>query len=74
MTRALHLAMTEQEALQECRASSVGVSAIEKLLSGGVRLVCMSSDGADTLRRALKKKLIEGEVRRQSIRTLHGHQ
>ncbi|MFN2474300.1 MAG: hypothetical protein ABR588_10345 [Sphingomicrobium sp.] len=72
MSRALNLAMTEQEALTKCTADGVGVSAIEQLPAGGVRLVCMSSEGADTLRRSLKKKLIEGEVVRVKIRSAYG--
>jgi hypothetical protein len=40
------------------------VSAIEHLPQGGVRLVCMSSDGAETIRRKLKAHLIGGEVTR----------
>lgn len=71
MSRALHLDMSETDALTQCRNIAVGVSAIEKLPSGGVRLVCMSSEGAETLRRKLKPKLIKGEVVRTRIRLPH---
>ena len=40
----------------------VGVSAIEPLPQGGVRLVCMSMAGADTMRRKLKSAIIKGDV------------
>src|SRR4051794_24323001 len=45
----------------QCRDAKVGVSAIERLHSGGVRLVCMSTAGADLMRKTLKKHLIFGE-------------
>jgi hypothetical protein len=47
----------------------IGISAIERLPAGGVRLVCMSSDGADKIRRALKSELLgEEKVARERHR------
>ena len=71
MSRMLLLSMTEREAIAECAEAKVGVSAIESLASGGVRLVCMSSHGAETMRKALKKQLITGEVVRERHRPRH---
>jgi hypothetical protein len=71
VSRVLHLDMSETEALKTCETASVGVSAVEKLPAGGIRLVCMSSDGAETLRTKLKKKLITGDVVRQATRLQH---
>jgi hypothetical protein len=68
MSRMLLLSMTENEAIAKCAEAKVGVSAIERLTSGGVRLVCMSSHGAATMRKNLKKHLIEGEVVRERHR------
>jgi hypothetical protein len=65
--------MTEREALDYCNGRGVGVSAIEALASGGVRLVCMSVDGAEKARKALKAKLIKGDVtraRHRPVKTL----
>ena len=59
MSRVLFLNMSETAAIDYCKGKSVGVSAIEKLSSGGVRLVCMSSDGAEKARTGLKSKLIK---------------
>ena len=67
----LLLSMTEREAVSKCADAKVGVSAIERLLSGGVRLVCMSTAGADTMRKTLKKHLIVGEVVRERHRPRH---
>jgi len=64
MSRALHLNMEEGTVIARCQAEDVGVSAIERLPQGGVRLVCMSSDGAAVIRRKLKAHLIGGEVTR----------
>ncbi len=68
MSRAILLSMTEGEAIGQCLKAKVGVSAIESLVGGGVRLVCRSSEGAELIRKTLKKHLIKGEVVRQRYR------
>ena len=68
MSRAININMSENAVLDRCRTEAMGVSAIEALPSGGVRLVCMSGDGAATLRRVLKSKLINGDVKRERFR------
>ena len=67
MSRVLLLAMAESTARSECEKLDVGISALEPLTSGGIRLVCMSVDGAETARAKFKSKLIKGDV----IRTKH---
>ena len=66
MSRAINLQMTETEAREQCATRSIGVSAIEALPDGGVRLVCMSMEGAALLRRRLKSQIISGVVKRTS--------
>jgi hypothetical protein len=68
MTRAINLSLGEAEVIARCLTERVGVSAIEQLPKGGIRLVCMSVDGADLIRRKLKAHLIKGEVTRQRHR------
>lgn len=68
MSRAIFLSMAESDVLAKCASEKVGVSAIERLPQTGVRLVCMSADGADTMRRKLKSHLIKGEVVREKHR------
>jgi hypothetical protein len=63
--------MSETEAVAKCENAKVGVSTIERLHSGGVRLVCMSVAGAETMREKLKKHLIVGEVVRERYRPRH---
>ena len=61
----MQLAMSESEAMAGCRTTKVGVSAIETLPAGGIRLVCNSVDGADLIRRKFKSKIIKVEQQRQ---------
>ena len=64
MSRTIFLKLNERETVAHCEAQKVGVSAIEALPAGGVRLVCMSSDGAEHIRRKLKTHLVKGEITR----------
>ncbi|MES2119585.1 MAG: hypothetical protein V4513_03290 [Pseudomonadota bacterium] len=68
MSRVLFLSLSESEVIAKCQHEKVGISAIENLPGGGVRLVCMSSDGAATLNRKLKSQLIKGDVKRGAHR------
>lgn len=64
MSRVVYLSMEEGAVVLRCRSEKVGVSAIERLPGGGVRLVCMSSSGADQIRRKLKSHVLkEGAIR-----------
>ena len=64
MSRVVHLNLDEGVVVVRCLSEKVGVSAIERLPSGGVRLVCMSSEGAARMRRKLKSHVIAGTVTR----------
>jgi hypothetical protein len=68
MSRAILLSMPEEEVRAQCRAANVGVSAIDRLVGGGVRLVCMSGSGAELIRKKLKSRLIKGEAVREPYR------
>lgn len=68
MSRVLLLDMSRQAATDECAKLAIGVSALENLQSGGVRLVTMSSEGAERLRVKLKSKLLKGNVIREKHR------
>ena len=59
MSRALNVSLTEAEVLAKCDTQAVGVSAIESLPEGGVRLVCMSSVGAALMARKFKAHLLK---------------
>src|ERR1700761_7552355 len=67
MTRAINLDLTEASVRQGCETLGVRISMIEMLDSGGVRLVCLSADGAAIIRRELSAKIIAGRVERSRI-------
>lgn len=69
MSRAINLNLSEADAREQCSTRSIGVSAIEALPDGGVRLVCMSSEGAALLRRRLKSQIIPDTARRTANST-----
>jgi hypothetical protein len=68
LSRAINLALSESTILKHCRDQSIGVSAVESLPQGGVRLVCMSSEGAAAVRTTFASKLVEGDVKRERSR------
>jgi len=68
MSRCINLQLSEAEVRKHCTQRDIGVSVIEPLTSGGVRLVCTSGDGAEQIRRGLKTKIIAGEIIRTRIR------
>ena len=68
MSRALNLSMTEAEVIEHCAGKNIGISALEKLPDGGVRLVCMSSFGAAQIRMKLKSRIMPDNVRRERFR------
>lgn len=68
MSRVVNLNLDEGVVVIRCMSEKVGVSAIESLPAGGVRLVCMSADGAAKIRKKLKAYLIDGEIERERHR------
>ena len=68
MSRVVLLALSEADVRAHCARSSVEISTIEGLLGGGVRLVCQSGRGADTMRHKLQTAVIRGEVVRKRVR------
>ena len=70
MSRVVNLKLEEGIVTIRCMSEKVGVSAIERLPGGGVRLVCTSSVGAELIRRKLKAYVMDGEVQRGRHRPL----
>ena len=68
MSRVVHLNLDEGVVVIRCMSENVGVSAIERLSSGGVRLVCSSTEGAARIRQKLKSYVIAGTVIRAKHR------
>jgi hypothetical protein len=72
MSRVVNLGLEEGVVVARCLSQKVGISAIEALPGGGVRLVCMSGDGAALIRKKLKAYVIDGNVERERLRPLTG--
>jgi hypothetical protein len=68
VSRVILLSLAEKQVRAHCLDNDVGLSAIEALRDGGVRLVCMSAQGAELIREKLKKHLIEGDAVRERYR------
>lgn len=69
MSRTLYLALDEGKVVACCLKEKVGVSTIERLPGGGVRLVCNSTEGAGRIRKRLKSDLLdEAEIARERYR------
>jgi len=68
MSRALNLTMGQDDVIARCAKEKVGISAIERIPSGGTRLVCMSANDAERLRSKLKSHIIKGDVVRERHR------
>lgn len=68
MSRDVLLSLGEGQVIGHCLKAKVGVSAIEGLVGGGVRLVCRSTAGADTIRETLKKHVMQGQAMRERHR------
>lgn len=61
MSRTVYLNMDEGKVVARCLKEKIGVSAIERLPGGGVRLVCKSGEGAVRIRAGLKSRLLDGD-------------
>jgi hypothetical protein len=68
MSRVVQLSLDEGVVVIRCLSEKVGVSAIERLPGGGVRLVCMSSEGAELIRDKLRRYVIAGTATRERHR------
>lgn len=69
MSRVLLVALDERQVTAKCLAEKVGISALEGLPGGGVRLVCMSADGAAHMQLKFQSHLINGTVTRERHRS-----
>ena len=68
MSRVLFLSLDEGQVVTRCLSENVGISAIERLPGGGVRLVCKSGDDAVMMRRKLKRHLMDEDATRERYR------
>jgi len=67
MSRAICINDTVDAITEFCDKNSMGISVIEPLQSGGTRVVMNNSADAETMRRRMKTKVIDGPVVRSPL-------
>lgn len=74
MSRAINIALPEGQVGALCQKLGISISDIETLPSGGTHLVCTTGEGAEEMRRQLKRHLIPGKVKRFAFYHLRASQ
>ncbi len=67
MSRAVFINDSVEAVTEFCGKNAIGISVIEPLQSGGTRVVMNNSGDAETLRRRMKSKVIDGPVVRSPL-------
>lgn len=70
MSRAINVDAAPAEVSAMCAKHAVVISAIEKLPSGGTRVVLMNATDTATIAKAFSKKILSGPVTRTPLTTL----
>jgi hypothetical protein len=68
MSREIFVRLDEKRVMADCAAAGFTISTIERIPTGGVRLVLSSSFGAHQMRQKYNSQLIEETVTRERIR------
>jgi hypothetical protein len=69
MSRAINLNVPLADVTALCERRNVPISAIERLLDGGTRVVLMNADDTATIAKAFKTKILAGNARRVPVFT-----
>jgi hypothetical protein len=67
MSRALNIDASEAEIMASCASAGIVISMIERLQSGGTRVVLNNAVDAKAVARTYRLKLLTGEVTRLAI-------
>ncbi|AUW60320.1 hypothetical protein C1T17_14105 [Sphingobium sp. SCG-1] len=67
MSRAINLSADTDTVTTLCGKHDIRISSIEPLESGGTRVVLLTADGADDVRRRMKNQVLEGPVVRSGL-------
>jgi hypothetical protein len=73
MSRAINVNATEADIVAACKTAGVAISMIEKLNSGGTRVVFNNAVDAASMAKAYKTKLLTGPVTRTATRLNRGY-
>lgn len=73
MSRALNINTTEAEITAACEKAGISISTIERLISGGTRVVFNNAVDTASMAKTYKAKLLTGPVTRMQTRLNRGH-
>ncbi len=73
MSRALNINTTEADITAACQSAGIAISTIERLLSGGTRVVFNNAVDTAKMAKTYKSKLLTGPVTRAQTRLNRGH-
>jgi hypothetical protein len=73
MSRAININAAMADVAAACEAAGVPISTIERLVSGGTRVVFNNSVDTAAMARTFKTKLLTGPVTRLQTRLNRGH-
>jgi hypothetical protein len=73
MSRALNINATEADISASCKSAGIAISTIERLVSGGTRVVFNNSVDAASVAKTFKSKLLTGPVTRVQTRLNRGY-
>ncbi len=73
MSRALNINTTEADITATCQSAGISISTIERLVSGGTRVVFNNAVDTKAIAKAYKAKLLTGPVTRLQTRLNRGH-
>ena len=68
MSRAVNLSLGRDAIVKHCDDKGIGISVLEALPDGGMRLVCSSAFGAEQIRSKLKRHMMGDDARRAKFR------
>ena len=73
MSRAINISATEADITAACETAGISISTIERLISGGTRVVFHNAADTASMAKADKSKLLTGPVTRAQTRLNRGH-
>lgn len=73
MSRAINVNATEADISAACETAGIPISMIERLHSGGTRVVFNNAADAASMAKTYKSKLLTGPVTRMMTRLNRGH-
>lgn len=73
MSRALNINSSEADITSACQTAGIAISTIERLVSGGTRVVLNNAVDAASIAKTFKTKLLSGPVTRSATRLNRGH-